>query len=111
MNNNSIQNHAPHWVHVNFKEASVHKDKSTGVLILTVKGETGTGSERGCPVKLVPTEYDTRPDYWGIGVLWDNANAILQTICDYEVSIPLDNIRGTKGIEVVGATHWRQINC
>ena len=78
--------------------------------MLTVTGETSSCSQLGCPVKLVPVTYVAQPEYWRIEVLWDCADAIFKSICPFEVSIALDGIAGSKGVEVVGRTRSEKLD-
>lgn len=52
---------------------------------------------------LVPLVYLKRPDYWGIEVVGSLPGFSIPTTAPYSVSLPLDGILGTKGIEVIGA--------
>lgn len=54
-------------------------------------------------VKLVPLVYLKQPDYWGIEVIGMLNGFGLPAEAPYIESIPLDGIRGTMGIEVIGA--------
>jgi hypothetical protein len=55
-------------------------------------------------VKLIPLVYVERPDYWGIEVVGTLPGFGLPAQALYTISIPLDGIRGKKGVEVIGAT-------
>jgi hypothetical protein len=55
-------------------------------------------------VKLIPLVYIERPDYWGIEVVGTLPGFGLPAQAPYTISIPLDGIRGKKGVEVIGAT-------
>ena len=97
------------WVSVDFEKAELHNSGSHGARVLTVTGNTPSSSVRGCPIKLVPATYSSQPEYWRVEVLWDRADAIFQSICPFEASVPIDDIRGTKGIEVVGKTRVERL--
>ena len=98
------------WIPLDFRKAEVGKDPKTGKLVLTVTGDKPRDSEGGSPVKLQPMVYETKPEYWRIEVLWDQANSVVPIITPFKVSIPLDGIRGTKGIRVIGQTRFQKID-
>ena len=88
---------------IDFKTAKVVAGFIPNTWILVV---SGTKPCLNMTVELSPLIYIRRPDYWGIEVV-----ASLHGICivgiapaPYNVSLPLDGIVGTKGIEVIGAT-------
>ena len=54
-------------------------------------------------VRLVPLTYIQQPEYWAIEVVGCVHGISLPTIGAYDVALPLDGIRGTKGIDVVWA--------
>lgn len=64
---------------------------------------TGTTPNRDAKVELSPRQYVTQPEYWGIEVV-ETYHGMLPSIGHYSVSISLEGIVGTKGIEVIGAT-------
>jgi hypothetical protein len=109
MNDTRPQNHQEKWVLVDFESAEIHPGEKPASTMLTVTGNTPACSVAGCPVKLAARTYFAQPEFWGIEVMWDRADAIFQTLCPFKVSIPLEGIRGTKGIEVVGRTRSEQI--
>jgi hypothetical protein len=100
--------HEAEWVLVNFEKVEILPGEKAGQRILKVTGNTPSGSGNGCPVKLAPAVYVTRPEYWKFEVLWDRRDAIFQSLCSYEVSIPL-HFLGTKGVEIVGCAHSEKI--
>jgi len=110
MSSSPTAGHVPKWVAVDFESATVSAGKTPDSFVLTVTGHTSSSSSLGCPVKLSAAKYVTQPEYWRIEVLWDCADAIFQSLCDFSVSIPLDGIRGKQGIEVVGRKRHEQIN-
>lgn len=79
-------------------------------LVLTVSGDKPRDAQGGAKVKLEPAAYEVQPEYWKIEVLWDPANANVPFVTPFKVSLPLDGIRGTKGIEVVGQTKKQKIS-
>lgn len=102
--------HRPNWVPLDFRKALVEPGDSPGALRLTVSGDKPRNAVGGSAVKLEPLTYTNRPEYWKIEVLWDSANANLPMVTPFTVSILLDGICGTKGIEVVGQTKSQKIS-
>ena len=98
------------WVPLDFRRAVVIPGKEPGSLLLTVTGDKPRDAPRGSAVKLEPVAYATQPEYCKIEVLWDSANANLPMVTPFTVSISLDGIRGTKGVEVVGQTRSQKIS-
>ena len=98
------------WVPLDFRKAAVVAGQTPGSLVLTVSGDKPRDSERGTKVKLEPLTYETTPEYWKIEVLWDSADAIVPMVTPFTVSITLDRIRGTKGVEVVGQTKKQKLS-
>ncbi len=66
---------------------------------------SGTKSYVNMEVSLKPLVYIRRPEYWGIEVIGSLNGIGLPALTPYTASIPLDSFTGTKGIEVIGATH------
>ena len=97
------------WVPLDFRKAVVTKGEKRGSYVLTVSGDKPRDAENGSPVKLQPMVYETQPEYWRIEVLWDEDDAIVPIITPFTVSLPLDGIRGTKGIRVAGQTRFQKI--
>lgn len=64
----------------------------------------GTKPYRNMSVDLRPLIYVRQPAYWGIEVVGCLPGIGLPAEAPYSESIPLDGIRGTKGIEILGAT-------
>ncbi len=54
-------------------------------------------------VELVPRIYVRQPEFWEIEVVGFLPGIGLPVMTPYNVSLPLDGVRGTEGIEVVGA--------
>ena len=98
------------WIPLDFRKAVVVPGVTPEGLVLTVSGDTPRNAERGAKVKLEPLKYEVQPEYWKIEVLWDPAEAILPVVTPFTVSIPLDGIRGAKGVEVVGQTRKVKIS-
>jgi len=74
--------------------------KGSWILIVS-----GTKPYINMRVELMPLIYVQQPEYWGIEVVGCLSGIGLPAIGAYTVSLPLDGITGTKGIEVIGATH------
>lgn len=79
-------------------EAKVVPGIVTNTYILIVKGKKPYLNMR---VLLAPLTYVRVPEYWGIEVLGCISGISLPTVGIYEEFLPLDGIRGTKGIEVI----------
>ena len=60
-------------------------------------------------VKLVPLVYVQQSDYWGIELVGCISGVTLPTDAPFTVSMPLDGVRGTEGIEVIGSTDSKKI--
>ncbi len=87
---------------VNFDKVEIHPGIVSDTWILIV---SGTKAWMNVEVDLVPLVYIRQPEYWGIEVVGCLPGIGLPAEAPYTVSIPLDGITGTKGIEVNGATH------
>ena len=55
-------------------------------------------------VSLIPRIYIQQPEYWGIEVVGTLRGIGLPALAPYHVSLPLDGVIGTRGIEVIGAS-------
>lgn len=90
---------------IDFAEVEIRSGivKDTWILIVG-----GTKRWMNMDVRLVPFVYIQQPEYWLIEVVGCLHGAGLPTEAPYKVSIPLDGITGTKGIEVIGATRSEQ---
>jgi hypothetical protein len=64
----------------------------------------GTKPYLNMTVQLIPRVYVRQPEYWGIEVVGCLPGLGLPALAPYTVSISLNGITGTKGIEVIGAT-------
>jgi hypothetical protein len=71
---------------------------------------SGTKPSSNVKVKLVPLVYIKQPEYWGIELVGCLSGIGTPSLEKYTVYIPLDGIRGTKGIEVIGANGTRKID-
>jgi hypothetical protein len=79
-------------------EAKVVTGIVNNTYILIVKGKKPYLNMK---VLLSPLTYVRQPEYWGIEVVGCVPGVVLPAIGTYEEFLPLDGIRGTKGIEVI----------
>jgi hypothetical protein len=86
---------------IDFEEARVVPGIVPDTFILIVSGTKPYVNMR---VELSPLVYVRQPEYWGIEVVGTLPGIGLPTTAPYTESLPLDGIRGTRGIEVIGAT-------
>jgi hypothetical protein len=91
---------------INFTRAEVRPGFLPNTWILIV---SGTKPYLNMTVRLSPLIYIRRPDYWGIEVIGSLPGIGLPGTAPYTVSLPLDGILGTNGIEVIGATKRKKI--
>src|SRR5579871_4329390 len=98
------------WLPLDFRKAVVAPGETPICMVLTVSGDKPRDAPGGAKVKLEPLKYEAQPEYWKVEVLWDPANASVPFVTPFKVSIPLDGIRGIKGIEVVGQTRSQKIS-
>lgn len=61
-------------------------------------------------VQLVPLIYIDKPEYWAIEVVATQSGMGLPTTGPYIATLDISHIRGTKGIEVVGATNRKKVD-
>ncbi|TYB58857.1 hypothetical protein FXF51_35600 [Nonomuraea sp. PA05] len=85
---------------IDFEEARVVPGIVPKSFILIV---SGTKPYINMTVSLSPLVYIKQPEYWGIEVIGSLPGIGLPATAPYTVSLPLDGILGTKGIEVIGA--------
>ncbi|MGW2147348.1 hypothetical protein ACWCOT_23805 [Nonomuraea bangladeshensis] len=85
---------------IDFDEARVVPGIVPNTFILVVNG---TKPYLTMHVELSPLVYVRQPDHWGIEVVGRLRGIGLPATAPYSVSLPLDGILGTKGIEVIGA--------
>ena len=71
---------------------------------------SGTKPYANMDVTLVPFVYVQRPEYWEIEVVGTLSGLAVPMPTLYSVSLPLDGILGTRGIEVVGATRRQRFD-
>lgn len=91
---------------IDFDEAKVVPGIVPGTFILVV---SGVMPYMNMTVRLSPLVYIERPEYWGIEVIGSLSGIGLPVTAPYTVSLPLDGILGTRGIEVIGANRTEQI--
>lgn len=91
---------------INFTQAKVVPGFIPNTYFLVV---SGTKPYVNMLVELSPLVYIRQPEYWGIEVLGSLPGFGLPALAPYTVTIPLDGITGTKGIEVIGATKRQMI--
>lgn len=65
---------------------------------------SGVKSWADLRVTLEPLPYREMPDFWVIEVVGRLTASGLPALVDFCVALPLESIRGCKGIEVIGAT-------
>jgi hypothetical protein len=92
---------------INFDRAEVRPGFLPRTYFLIV---SGTKPYLNMQVHLSPLIYIKRPEYWGIEVIGTLPGIGLPALAPYHVSIPLDGITGTKGVEVIGANKRKKIN-
>jgi hypothetical protein len=97
---------------IDFVRAELRHVPSHDHLHLWVKGRLPMG---GLAARLAPRIYFGRPDYWGIEVAAVTSPANAQDAgragdgLDFECSVPLIGITGTRGITVIGANQIKRI--
>jgi hypothetical protein len=96
------EEHVPRWEAADFDTAVVERDPESGSHVLTVAGVAPSGGERSLGARLLPVPASATDEYARITVELDKEDAIFLSEMPYRVSIPLDGIRGSKGVEVVG---------
>lgn len=85
---------------IDFERAEVRPGFLPGTYILVV---SGTKPYLNMQVTLSPLVYVRQPEYWGIEVIGSLPGIGLPALAPYTVSLPLDSVRGSIGIEVIGA--------
>ncbi|BAZ49597.1 hypothetical protein NIES4103_22090 [Nostoc sp. NIES-4103] len=91
---------------IDFEEAEIRPGIVSGTYILVV---SGTKPYLNMEVRLVPLVYIQQPEYWGVEVVGTVSGIGLPATAPYTVSLPVDGIRGKKGIEVLGANSSKQL--
>src|SRR5437016_3172361 len=85
---------------IDFTHAEVRPGFVTNTFILIVSGMKPWLTMR---VELHPLIYIRQPEYWGIEVVGCLTGIGLPVEVPYHVSMDISHVRGTKGIEVIGA--------
>ncbi|WP_049571155.1 hypothetical protein [Nonomuraea sp. SBT364] len=85
---------------IDFDEARVVPGSVPGTYVLVVSGSKPYAN---MAVRLSPLVYIRQPDYWGIEVEGTLPGIGLPALAPYTVSLPLDGVVGTAGVEVIGA--------
>ena len=96
------EEHVPRWEPAEFDTAVVERDPKSGSPVLTVAGVAPSGGERSLGARLLPDPDSSADEYARIKVELDKEDAIFLSEMPFRVSIPLDGIHGSKGVEVVG---------
>ncbi|GAA2818950.1 hypothetical protein RMN57_29075 [Kitasatospora sp. CM 4170] len=91
---------------IDFDEAQVVPGIVPATFILIVNGVM---PYQNMTVRLSPRVYIERPVYWGIEVVGSLPGIGIPATAPYTVSLPLDGVLGTRGIEVIGANRTQQI--
>lgn len=92
---------------IDFTDVEVRPGFVTNTYFLIV---SGTKPYMNMNVNLVPLVYVRQPEYWGIEVVGCLPGGIgLPAEAPYTASIALDGIRGTEGIEVMGARRSQKV--
>jgi len=86
---------------IDFEKAEIRPGFVSKTWILIV---SGTKPYVNMEVKLQARLYIRRPEYWGIEVMGCLHGIALPATAPYSVSMQLNAVTGTKGIEVIGAT-------
>jgi hypothetical protein len=94
--------HTPRWEPADFDTAVVEHDPESGSHVLTVAGVAPSGGELSLGARLVPVLSSPDAEYTRIEVELDKEDAIFLSETPYRVSLLLDGVRGSKGVEVVG---------
>ena len=91
---------------INFQHAEVRPGFVTNTFFLIV---SGLKPWLNMKVELHPLIYIRQPEYWGIEVVGCLSGIGLPVETPYHVSLDISHARGTKGIEVIGASSRKQI--
>ena len=73
--------------------------------VLSVSGET----PRPMEVKLEPAPFDERPEWWRIEVAGYSPDLGPEVKTPYRVQFGFDNVKGSKGIELIGKTKSKRL--
>lgn len=92
---------------ITFTDSRVVPGVVTGTYILIVTGEKPF---LNMEVRLIPRIYVVQPEYWEIEVVGVLGGIGLPATEPYSVFIPLEGIRGTRGITVIGNSQETSID-
>jgi hypothetical protein len=92
---------------IDFDRCEVRPGFLPNTYILIVSGTQPYANMR---VDLVPLIYIRQPEYWEIEVVGRLRGIGLPVLTPYTVSLPLDGVRGSRGVEVVGAKRRERID-
>jgi hypothetical protein len=90
-----------------YDDAKVYPGTVSDTFVLVVRGVKGY---LNMEVRLAPVMYVMQPEYWEIRVVGSNVGVGLPATEPYSVFLPLDSVRGIKGIEVVGKNKKERID-
>ncbi|WP_043623906.1 hypothetical protein [Nonomuraea candida] len=91
---------------IDFDEAQVVPGTVPETFILVV---SGTKPYLTMDVSLVPLTYIRQPEFWGVEVAGTLKGVGLPATAPYTVTLPLDGVLGTEGIEVIGASRRQAV--
>jgi len=87
---------------VDFDSVQLLPGRDDAGWMLHVTGPTPCVTMR---VQLIPRLYVERPDFWEIEIVgYLPSGVVVQAVGGYSVTIPLSDITGFEGVEVVGAS-------
>ncbi|MEG3164207.1 hypothetical protein U1701_06340 [Sphingomonas sp. PB2P19] len=86
---------------IDFESIEISPGIIPGTYFLIVSGEKPWVT---MTVQLTPLIYVRQPEYWEIEVVATQAGIGLPMVAPYHAVLDISYLRGTKGIEVVGAT-------
>lgn len=92
---------------IDFTNADVRPGIVNNTFFLVVSGTISLGVK----VELHPLIYIRQPEYWGIEVIGCRSGGITPPLeLPYTVWLDVSHLRGTKGIEVIGAHSRKKID-
>ena len=91
---------------IDFQQAEVRPGFVPNTFFLIVSGMKPWLNMK---VELQPLIYIKQPEYWGIEVVGCLSGIGLPVVTPYHVWLDISHARGTKGIEVIGASERKQI--
>jgi len=97
------------WQPIDFEAAEI-KSGEGGVKTLTVRGNAPGETANEIEVKLLPATYIAQPEYWRIEVFCNYKDTSFTAQIPYKVSMKLDIIYGSRGVEVCGKNNSVKID-